>query len=249
MLTPSDILNHKFDKTAVFGYRPDDVEVFLNEVAGEFSALLREKEELEDKIEVLAGKLEEYRADEQSLHTALLGAQKLGDSIVRESKAKAESIIRDATIKSERAIEANQAKLEREKMNLSRLQKEVSSFRNHLLTMYKNHLELISALPSSGESAGEENTEEVPAEEEVREVHEAPAEEMPEEEEAAIPEEDIPEEDLEYEPEEPDLGSEQEQEPEEKLPKRESRFGQLKFGEGYDLTRDREGSHGSHRRR
>ena len=36
-----------------------------------------EKRDMEKKLAVLADKLEEYRADEDSLRTALLGAQKL----------------------------------------------------------------------------------------------------------------------------------------------------------------------------
>lgn len=246
MLTPSDILNHKFDKAGVFGYRPDDVDVFLNEVAGDYAALLREKEELEDKLEVLAGKLEEYRADEESLRTALLGAQKLGDSIVKESKVKAEEILRDATIKSERAIEANQARLEREKMNLARLQKEVGSFRNRLLSMYKSHLELISALPSSGDAAApaeeKEETSAAPQPQEPETAREE-REEQDDREMAETPEEE-PREDAEDDFDEPDEPLREEQ-----APKRESRFGQLKFGEGYDLTREGGSSRGTHRRK
>ncbi|MDD2956183.1 MAG: DivIVA domain-containing protein [Oscillospiraceae bacterium] len=251
MLTPSDILNRKFEKTAVFGYRPDDVEVFLNEVANDYASLAREKEELEDKLEVLASKLEEYRADEESLRMALLGAQKLGDSIVKESKAKADAILHEATIKSEHALEANQARLEKEKMNLARMQKEVSSFRNRLLAMYKNHLELISALPSSSENTVEK-AQAAPSEDAEPIVQEAaPAETVLDEDPAA---EAVAEQVAEEEPEnggsdvfeiEPDISEE-----ETKTPRRESRFGQLKFGAGYDLAREDEPtSRGSHSRR
>ena len=54
---------------------------------------------------MLADKLEEYRSSEDSLRTVLLGAQKLGDNIIRESKAKAEVMMQEATSKSESLLQ------------------------------------------------------------------------------------------------------------------------------------------------
>ena len=95
MLTPETIASRRFDKQ-VGGYKQDEVEMFLQQVAGEYAKLLSEKEDLEEKIEVLAEKVEQYREDEDSLRSALIGAQKLGDSVIRESKSKAEYILREA---------------------------------------------------------------------------------------------------------------------------------------------------------
>ena len=96
MLNPNEIANHKFDKAMGRGYRMEEVESYLGQVAGEMNELLIEKQELEKKLMILAEKLEEYKRDEESLRAALLGAQKLGDSVVRDAKAKAASIIEDA---------------------------------------------------------------------------------------------------------------------------------------------------------
>ena len=89
MLTPSDISNKKFEKGA-FGYKPEEVDAFLAEIIGAYNEMYQEKCAAEEKMLVLAEKLEEYRANEDSLKTVLLGAQKLGENIVRDSKAKAE---------------------------------------------------------------------------------------------------------------------------------------------------------------
>ena len=137
MLTPNDIANKKFDK-AMGGYRIDDVEAFLSQVSDTVIALYEDKKNLEEKIEILAEKLEEYRADEDSLRNALLGAQKLGDSVIRESKAKAERMVDNA-----------QLQIEREKMTLVRMQSEVSNFKARLLATYKKHIELIGSLPGN----------------------------------------------------------------------------------------------------
>ena len=146
MLTPETIASRRFDKQ-VGGYKQDEVEMFLQQVAGEYAKLLSEKEDLEEKIEVLAEKVEQYREDEDSLRSALICAQKLGDSVIRESKSKAEYILREAQAQADQILENAQKSIEKEQMALIKMQKEVTKFKNRLLTLYRQHLEMISALP------------------------------------------------------------------------------------------------------
>lgn len=146
MMTPESIASKRFDKQ-MGGYKQDDVERFLAQVAEDYSRIQTEKEELEGKIAVLAEKIEQYREDEDSLRNALIGAQKLGDSVIRESKAKAEFIVREARIKTDKMLDSAQKSIEKEHIALVKMQKEVTKFKNRLLTLYKQHLEMISALP------------------------------------------------------------------------------------------------------
>lgn len=156
MLTPETIASRRFDKQ-MGGYKQDEVEIFLQQVAAEYAKLLAEKEELEQKIEVLVDKVEQYREDEDSLRSALIGAQKLGDSVIRESKAKADYIVREAKDKADRILENAQKSIEKEQMALIKMQKEVTKFKNRLLTLYRQHLEMISALPEYDDEEPKEN--------------------------------------------------------------------------------------------
>lgn len=147
MLTSQDIANKKLDRSTLGGYRTDDVDGFLNQVASTIDQLEEQNSILTKKLEVLADKLEEYRNDEDSLRAALIGAQKLGDSVIRESKSKAEIILRDATIKAERLVAHASDQVEKEKLIYIKLQKDVAAFKNKLLATYKQHLEIVSSLP------------------------------------------------------------------------------------------------------
>ena len=222
MLNAQEILEKKFEKSA-FGYRTDEVDDYLQEVSAAVDKLQNEKIQMERKLEVLAEKIEEYRADEDSMRAAILDARKLGSSIVKDAQQQADGIIADANAQSAKVIDSIQMRAEREKMNLSRLQKEVATLKNQLLALYKNHLGLIRSLPENTKAespASSVQKEEMPVEQEA--VSTASAEETPavseetasKPEEAAAAEESIAEE-------------------------RESRFGPLKFGAGYDLKRDR----------
>ncbi|MBR5310884.1 MAG: DivIVA domain-containing protein [Oscillospiraceae bacterium] len=170
MLTPNDISSKKFEKAA-FGYKPEEVDAFLSEIIESYKKMYESKVSAEEKLEVLAEKLEEYRANEDSLKTVLLGAQKLGENIVRDSKAKAEVILSDAENQVKQVFAESESKIIKEKETLVTLQKETAEFKKRLLAMYRQHLELISLMPeTSEEKAPEEVLEEEPAEAVIEEV-------------------------------------------------------------------------------
>ena len=142
----------------------------MQELSAAFDKLQNEKIQMERKLEVLAEKIEEYRADEDNMRAAILDARKLGSSIVKDAQRQADEIIADANAQSAKVIDSIQTRAEREKMNLSHLQKEVATFKNQLLALYKNHLELISSLPENTkpeESAPSGQKEKASAEQEV----------------------------------------------------------------------------------
>lgn len=147
MLNPNDIANKKFDKSMGRGYKIDEVEKYLSQLSNEFNELVTEKSDLEQKLLVLAEKLEEYKQDEDSMRSALIGAQKLGDSVVRDAKVKAAAIVDNANAQSSKIIENSKKAIERDKSAFLRMQREVATFKSKLQLMYKQHLELISSIP------------------------------------------------------------------------------------------------------
>lgn len=145
-MTPYEIQNKKFDK-GMSGYNRDEVHAFLLQVSDYLEELEEEKTELLRKMEVLAEKLEEYREDEESLRAALIGAQKLGDSVIRDAKKKADAILVEAKKKSDDLLGDIRLNMDKESMALSQMQSEVARFKATLLSMYKQHIEVIQAIP------------------------------------------------------------------------------------------------------
>lgn len=91
----NSIMDKSFTE-AMRGYKKEEVEEFLADVAREMSQLKKENEDLEKKLQVCADKIREYREDEDALKDALLGAQKTGNAIIAESKEKAANIVQEA---------------------------------------------------------------------------------------------------------------------------------------------------------
>ena len=125
MLTPERIKEKVFQTTGRGSYRSDDVDMFMSEVQASYEQMFKENGDLVRKISILAKKVEEYRADEESLKMALLNAQKLADRIVAEAKETAANEIasvKDVTdkLREDAAAEAemltSNAKAEAEKI-------------------------------------------------------------------------------------------------------------------------------------
>ncbi|MCI1982874.1 MAG: DivIVA domain-containing protein [Oscillospiraceae bacterium] len=161
MLSLNDIINVGFRKSGFSGYRIDDVDAFLDRVRESYDELLKkgvsqdeeieklkaENQKSQDKIKVLADKIEEYRNQEDEIKNALISAQKLSDASVREARHKAEIIVKDANLQADQIVSGANEKIVEQKREMERLQQAVSDFRSKLLNTYKEHLTLINALP------------------------------------------------------------------------------------------------------
>ena len=119
-MNAEDIRNVTFDKV-MRGYRPEEVDAYLDQVAAELERLQTEKADAEKKMYILAEKVDQYRNDEETLKTALLNAQRMGESVIHEARQKAETIIYDATSKASQAREEAVEKVAEEEMLLARL--------------------------------------------------------------------------------------------------------------------------------
>lgn len=97
-MNPQDITNRQFEKAAR-GYKIEEVDEYLRDIAIAYAKAVKEKEENELKIVKLVEKINEYRSDEDAIRDALLVAQKQGNRIIADAKAEAESIVAEAQTK------------------------------------------------------------------------------------------------------------------------------------------------------
>ena len=146
MFSADEIRQITFEKV-VRGYRPEDVESFMEKIADEFESLLAEKKETENQLYILAEKIEQYKTEEESIKATLINAQKLGESIIAESRQKAEAILKDANIRKNDILASAHEEFALYEDNLARIKREVSDFKITVLSMYKEHIESLSKVP------------------------------------------------------------------------------------------------------
>jgi len=173
MLTINEINEISFGKAGFSGYKPQDVDDFIDEVIETVQHLLKEKEsdagkiaELQSKLAsnqqkltILAEKVESYRNDESGISDAILSAQKISRDTIRQAKDKAEIILEDASVSAGKIMDNAKAessmlaekyalKVEEKKKELEEMKKQVSAFKVSLLEMYKKHLDAVNHIPS-----------------------------------------------------------------------------------------------------
>lgn len=115
--------------------------------------------------------------------TTISEAQSYADKLIADAQARANQMMTEAQERSNKMLSDAQAaadakvngvasKVEQERETLAQLQKEVSGFKNRLITLYREHLNLITNLPEKAEklpkaAPAPEKTVDEPQEEEA----------------------------------------------------------------------------------
>lgn len=127
MLTLKDINEVSFTKTNFAGYKPEEVDEFIDDVIDSFKKLLSDRDKAvkraaemqaraadsQKKLSILAEKVENYRQDEDGIKDAILSAQRVANESIRDAKEKASLMLSDAKEESEKMVSS--AKEESEK--------------------------------------------------------------------------------------------------------------------------------------
>ncbi len=220
MLTIDEIKNICFRKAGMGGYRPDDVDEFIDDVIATIEHMKAEKAELMRKMDILATKIEQYRTDEETVRNALLSSQKLADSAVKEGKDKADYIIKAAEKKSRKILTEAEMATEREKDKYEAVLAETAKLRKEMISLYKKHLSLLDEFPTEQDAKArrEELDEKYPFE---------PVEEIINSDDVEFEEEMVQATEVKSDSSEVVEASAQEH--------KNEKFDQLKFGDNYDV--------------
>ena len=149
MLTIDEIKEVKFRTGRGSSYyRAEDVDAFIDEVVETYEHMNAEKAELVHKMDILATRIEQYRSDEETVRNALLSAQKVADSTLKEATEKAEEIIKNAEHEAKQIHTTAQNEILKEKEDLEALHRLAAEMRADIFTKMKNCIDLVSALPA-----------------------------------------------------------------------------------------------------
>ena len=133
MLTVKEINEVSFGKAGFSGYKPEDVDNFIDEVVESFTQLQAERDdalqqstqlnqqmeelnrqvaelkaknnELQKKLGILAQKIESYREEEDGIKEAILSAQRMGKEALQDAKGKAAVMLADAEENAKKILE------------------------------------------------------------------------------------------------------------------------------------------------
>lgn len=147
MISPKDIETKEFGRSKMGGYKTEEVDAFLDEILSDYVVLLEEKELLTKKVATLTDKIEAYREDQDKQKYSAINNQRTYDDIIVTAKKKADKLVYEAQDYAKKLIEAAKVEAERQQQVKSQLTAEVEDFKSKLLSIYENHVKLISSIP------------------------------------------------------------------------------------------------------
>ena len=175
-ITPLDIRRQEFDRK-VRGLDPEEVETFLEMVADEFEAVLKEHSTLKERITSLESQVASFREMEKTLQDTIVTAQKARDEAKSDAHKEADFIVREAELKAERWIEEARQEVMYLQKELATLKGHKASFIAKMRTLLNSQSELLNVLELDQKELLQERAKARSEDENDKDEHEGTVEE------------------------------------------------------------------------
>ncbi|CAM3697338.1 DivIVA domain-containing protein [Mesobacillus zeae] len=142
-LTPLDIHNKEFNK-GFRGYDEDEVNEFLDQVIKDYELILRDKKELEEKLNDMNARLGHFTTIEETLNKSIVIAQGAGDEVRRNAEKEAKLIIKEAEKNADRIINESLSKARKIALEIEELKKQSKVFRTRFKMLIEAQLDMLS---------------------------------------------------------------------------------------------------------
>lgn len=160
MLSIDDVKQVSFRRANFGGYKPEDVDAFVDDVQDSYEKMLEENKNLRNEIENLRDKIDRIYAEEGAIRKVLLNAQNIAESSLNQAKEKTEEIVEKAVKKSNDLIYKAKEEVKIQNQISERLKAEAVSLKNKLKDIYKEHMEIIGKIPGDVRAENDDSKEE-----------------------------------------------------------------------------------------
>ncbi len=141
-MTPLDIHNKEFSKS-FRGYDEDEVNDFLEQVIKDYELIIREKKELEEKLQSTNEKLGHFSNIEETLNKSIVVAQEAAEDVKGQAEKEAKLIVREAEKNAERIVNESLSKARKIALEIEELKKQSKVFRNRFKMLIEAQLDLL----------------------------------------------------------------------------------------------------------
>lgn len=143
-LTPLDIHNKEFGKS-FRGYDEDEVNEFLDQVIKDYELVIREKKELEERVQELEERMKHYNNIEETLNKSIVVAQEAAEEVKSSAQKEAKFIIREAEKNADRIVNEALSKARKIALEIEDLKKQSKVFRNRFRMLIEAQLEMVNS--------------------------------------------------------------------------------------------------------
>src|SRR5215470_14325600 len=128
-ITPHDIRQQQFTIRMFRGLDPQEVDAFLEDVADDYEALLKENALLKEQIAAQEERSRGVIEREKNLQDVMVTTQRLVDEMKAAAKREGDLIVRESELRGEKAVEAargEEARIRVEIHSLKRLRRQLA---------------------------------------------------------------------------------------------------------------------------
>lgn len=142
-LTPLDIHNKEFTRS-FRGYDVDEVNEFLDQVIKDYESVIRERQELQEKLDEQTDRLGHFTNIEETLNKSILVAQETAEEVKGNAQKESKLIIKEAEKNADRIVNEALTKARHISMEVEELKKQAKVFRNRLKMLVEAQMEMIN---------------------------------------------------------------------------------------------------------
>lgn len=143
-ITPLDIQQQQFKGKTFGGLDPNDVDSFLQVVAGEMENLVRENNDLKEQQARQGREMLDMAEKERELRETLLSAQRVIEEMKANARKEAELIISEAELKAERIVADAERQLGDLKSRIEETRRQKVQFEISLKALLESHGRMLS---------------------------------------------------------------------------------------------------------
>ena len=143
-ITPMDIRQQQFTVKMFRGFDTQEVDTFLEDLAEDYEALLKENSLLKEQLQALEERTRGLEEREKVLQETLVTTQRLVEEMKDQARREASVIIREAEVQADRIIGASRAaegSLQSEIIALKRTRRQLAEGLRSTVEMYQRLLD------------------------------------------------------------------------------------------------------------
>ncbi|MEK7770547.1 MAG: DivIVA domain-containing protein [candidate division NC10 bacterium] len=143
-ITPMDIRQQQFTVKMFRGFDVQEVDTFLEDLAQDYEALVRENTLLKEQLQVLEDRTRGLEERERVLQQTLVTTQRLTEEMKESARREAALAVREAEVAGEKLLEAartEEAVIQSEIMLLKRNRRQLAEGLRSTIEMYQRMVE------------------------------------------------------------------------------------------------------------
>lgn|SRR5690606_22958028 len=141
--TPLDLQKGREFKKSFRGYRPKDVDAYLNRVLKDYEQLYRQNLDLQEQVQELQEKLNRYTSIEHTLQETLVLAQQTAEEVKKNGEKEAALLLEQARLQGENMIRAAEEAVQELRSECARLRQLEAGYRAKLKAFFEAQLLLL----------------------------------------------------------------------------------------------------------